>query len=346
VTVFLFLENVPMPEDNAELTMLVDMGAQIATPGRPFDGMRAGSFVDMRGTPVTFGLAELEKYVTNTRAAIEATRGESGEVVGLPIDAKNHDKGDAAGWIIDAELSGDVIRLTPRWTNLGLELIGESRQRFFSPTVDLASMTIIGGSLTNWPATRKGGKTLLRPIELEADNPTGANPMEEMLQKIMAMIEGIAAKLNPPKEEPPTEEPGEMSSAPSAADLMQAVSTALETERATVARKQAIAEFSQRIARGTSENPRGLSVDPVELSAALESADIPALQALLEKAVLVDFSESGHGGSQPTKEQLPAPIKRYLSQWVAAGKTAEAFFSVNPELGDASNFDLSEFQEK
>ena len=43
--------------------------------------------------------------------------------------------------------------------------------RFFSSTIDLGRMTILGGSLTNWPATRdvKSGRTLLRPIELSME---------------------------------------------------------------------------------------------------------------------------------------------------------------------------------
>ena len=87
--------------------------------------------------------------------------------MGFPIDASDHNKGDAAGWIIGVELVGDVIRFVPKWTEIGLELIGKGIRRMFSATINLKDKVILGGTLTNWPATRDSkGKMLLRPIEL------------------------------------------------------------------------------------------------------------------------------------------------------------------------------------
>lgn len=135
--------------------------------GRPFDGLAAGEFIDMYGRKVSFKPDELDEYAANTQAAIEATRSESGELVGLPIDTRNHDRGDAAGWIVGVEREGNKLRFTPKWTDLGLDLISRGIQRFFSATVNVVSKTVLGGTLTNWPATRdKTGKVLLRPIEL------------------------------------------------------------------------------------------------------------------------------------------------------------------------------------
>jgi len=57
----------------------------------------------------------------------------------------------------------------PQWTSLGRRLIGEKIQRYFSATLDLGKKVILGGTLTNWPATRdKTGRVLLRPIELSS----------------------------------------------------------------------------------------------------------------------------------------------------------------------------------
>lgn len=140
--------------------------------GRSFDGMIADTFYDMLGRKVTIEKSDLAKYVENTSKAIEATREEStGEVVGLPIDANNHENGDGAGWIVGVELGsnnfGEVVRITPRWTEIGLELLKKGIRRFFSPTVDIAQKIILGGSLTNWPASRNtAGVIMLRPIEL------------------------------------------------------------------------------------------------------------------------------------------------------------------------------------
>ena len=139
--------------------------------GKIFDAVVPGTFIDMLGRKVTFKKADLQKYVKNTQAAIKAATTESGEVVGLPIDARGHEKGDSAGWIVEAALDDGKVRLTPKWTEIGEELIQKGIRRFFSPTVDTGSKVILGGSLTNWPATRdKKGKIMLRPIELEVEN--------------------------------------------------------------------------------------------------------------------------------------------------------------------------------
>jgi len=156
---------------------------------KPFDGMKAGKFTSMDGRTVEFEAGDMLTYVEGTRSAIDATKSESGDVVGLPIDMRNHDHGDAAGWIVGAELMGDVIRLSAKWTQAGLDLIGAGLQRFFSPSVDLQHKAIIGGSLTNWPATRAGGKTLLRPIELSQ----GAYSFAMSSEEIGAVVEAFVA---------------------------------------------------------------------------------------------------------------------------------------------------------
>lgn len=136
--------------------------------GQPFDGLVAGTFVAMSGRKIEIPAEDLPEYLANTLGAIEATRTEGGEVVGLPIDIQNHDEDDAAGWIMDAELSDDVLRFTPKWTDVGVEALDKGIRRFFSATIDTIRKVVYGGTLTNWPATRdhETGFTLLRPIEL------------------------------------------------------------------------------------------------------------------------------------------------------------------------------------
>jgi hypothetical protein len=172
----------------------VDLAANTA---KPFDGMKAGKFTDMYGRSVEFPVAEMGAFLAGTQAAIEATKAESGEIVGLPIDMKNHEHGDAAGWIVAADLAGDVMRFTAKWTQAGLDLIGAGLQRFFSPSVDMQNKAVIGGSLTNWPATRAGGKTLLRPIELSEGVYTLALGGPEN----SAPIAEAFAQANPPAED-------------------------------------------------------------------------------------------------------------------------------------------------
>lgn len=135
---------------------------------KPFDGMVAGKFTDMHGRSVEITASDLQAIADNTNALIASTKAESGELAGLPIDEMQHNKGHAAGWLLGVELAGQVLRIIPQWTELGRELIGKKIQRYFSATIDLAKKVILGGTLTNWPATRDNatGRVLLRPIEL------------------------------------------------------------------------------------------------------------------------------------------------------------------------------------
>lgn len=161
-------------EDEAETSMVETISKFMhvelvaLADGKPFDGMTHGEFIDRRGQHIKIKKSELAEYVKNTAIAIEAARTEDGELVGLPIDSSNHDRGDAAGWIVGVELAGDVIRLIPKWTKLGLEKVGEGLRRMFSPSFSPTQKVIGGGSLTNWPASlnKKNGQMLLRPIEL------------------------------------------------------------------------------------------------------------------------------------------------------------------------------------
>ncbi|HEY4722119.1 MAG TPA: hypothetical protein VII92_09750 [Anaerolineae bacterium] len=161
------------------------------TPGKAFDGLTVVETHDMNGRSVKVEPADLAIYLKNTQAAIAAAKSATGEIVGLPIDAGatgDHDKGDAGGWIVGAELAGNVLRLIPKWTELGVELITKSIRRFFSATVDVENKVILGGTLTNWPAVRDAqGKMLLRPIELSKS----LYELAEAAQMDQAMMDSI-----------------------------------------------------------------------------------------------------------------------------------------------------------
>lgn len=149
------------------------------TPGKPFDGLMVGKWTDMYGQEVTVTPELIKALIPNTKEEIASRVDEQGQVVGLPIDASKHDKGDGAGWIIDCNEEDQRVRVTANWTELGVEKIGKGILRFFSATIDMARKVILGGTLTNWPAV-KG----LRAIELveypgiwrlEAEVPTEIN---------------------------------------------------------------------------------------------------------------------------------------------------------------------------
>lgn len=148
---------------------------------KEIDGVSVGTFTDFSGRRITFTEDQLKKMVKNTLPVIESTKTESGELVGLPIDVWGHDQGDGAGWIKNMTYNADrkVITLSPKWNQKGVDLIKENVRRFFSPTIDLLNNIVMGGTLTNWPATRDGktGEIKLRPIELS----TGVYGMADLI---------------------------------------------------------------------------------------------------------------------------------------------------------------------
>lgn len=153
--------------------LLAELGDGDLVKGKPIDALVAGTFVDMMGRRFEFTEEELAEYADNTQALIEDTATEDGEIVGIPIDPGGHEEGDgAAGWIkgafLDDRGGSPVVKFQVEWTEIGVDLIGKNKKRYFSGTIDTLRKVIKGGSLTNWPATRdiETGHILLAPVQL------------------------------------------------------------------------------------------------------------------------------------------------------------------------------------
>lgn len=140
---------------------------------KPFDGLAAGVFTSMSGRRVVIKPDDLPEYLANTQRALESTRDSQGNIVGFPIDTDAHNGEGGAGWITNVSMSPDgraVLQYGPRWTETGRDLIESDTRRFFSSTIDVKNKVIVGGTLTNYPATRlESGEILLKPIELSMD---------------------------------------------------------------------------------------------------------------------------------------------------------------------------------
>jgi hypothetical protein len=339
---------------------------------RPFDGMAHGQFRDMYGRQIAIGKADLREYVTNTLENLSATKTEAGELVGLPIDARGHDKGDSAGWIKMVSLSdsGDVVRFTPQWTDIGRDLIGSNVRRFFSPTLDLENKVILGGSLTNWPATRnEKGKILLRPIEMSEDIQTvdeTETPFVFILDAVKSVVSDVVSGLlnkqpdnaNLEREKPMGEENKnvelsgpeielEISKRAEARAVELAQGMAVDMAAKIVAdekHKAHVAELSaELVGKGfpvTAEELQGFLSDLSE-EAAQKAESI--LKAVTEKG-LIDFSEAGHGREEHGNQPVPDWAKPILTAWLSSGNSMEEFFTANAsELGVMSDYNLQEF---
>lgn len=330
-----------------------------------FDGLAAGSFTDMRGKRVTFNADDLPLYISNTQGVLESTRTEKGELVGLPIDMDGHDHKGGAGWITGFQLDQQrgVIRFIPNWTEDGKDLIAGNKRRYFSPTVDPTQKVILGGALTNYPASRDANYRMkLRPIELseqiqeiDMENTFSWEKLSEFADKLVDAIKG--RKAEPAPEQPKENDMPELT----LAEFMQTPEAIAELERRTNERaaallqaeqlKNKVADFSKRI---TSGEAYGLAMKAEELTAAIlalpEAEKVLDLVEKLANAKIANFQEKGSGGHKEEESKggkLPEEIKPLVQKWVEAGKDAAEFFTVNPELGmNAAEYDLSEFKQE
>ncbi len=350
---------------------------------KAMDGLSAGKFTSMWGDEVEFKAEDLEKYATNTKRVIDSTKTESGEIVGLPIDMDMHDHRGGAGWIKDVivDMERKILRFMVEWTDAGAEVIRTNVRRFFSPSTDVENQIVLGGSLTNWPATRdaRSGRILLRPIELsqsmkEIDMPktleeleTGQTALTASVANLMTLMTDVNAKLTELSKQAPAGDPDKTKLDPdrinpellellgNGAGLEELGAKATEIAQDAVKaekRKHKIVEFAARIAGGTKAKPFGLKVRPADLVALLVS--LPdnkgdAVMKILDQSLdaAIDFAQHGFDGDGfLNKPELPEPFKKYAQEFCASGSSITEFFKQNPEVGKMDDFNLAEFAQK
>lgn len=344
---------------------------------RPFDGMSVGNFKTAEGA-VSIEGDELDDYLKNTKEVLESTRTEGGEIVGLPIDMDGHDHKGGAGWIVDVVREGDLLRFIPKWTEAGQQLIREGVRRFFSPSFDPEQKVIIGGSMTNYPASRDERRRIkLRPVELsetlfvpeyEAD--------DSFFTKLSDTFDGFFTKWSSFSKARPTDDKNTTeggSTMPTEKELAELAAKAdtpeglaelndyINKQRdARVAelldaqtRSQHIAELADTLVGGSKENPKGLPVEKKALVAFLseltpeqQKQAETILSAIVEKG-FIDFEEKGHSAEIDGEATLPDWAAPLLQDVLDNGGTMEDFFKANAdELGEQKSYDLSMFKVK
>lgn len=182
------------------IELSLNVGALVPGIKSEVDCLSVGVLWDMFKREVTILESELQSYISGTLEAIERTRTSKGEIVGLPIDNMNHNREESCGRIINVKLGkgpigNSIIIAEVLWNDVGLDLIKSNKVRGFSATVNIRDRIILGGSLTNWPATvDQTGKLLLRPVELSQSS-NGDNGMtpEEIEQIIKTRLEEMVA---------------------------------------------------------------------------------------------------------------------------------------------------------
>jgi hypothetical protein len=358
------------------------IGAETMVSGTPFLGFVEGEFVDALGRPVTVSGKDIETYLANTLALIKDTVDNSGKITGIPIDALNHERGNAAGWITDVSMGErngrKGIIFHPIWTKLGVELVGGGLQKFFSATFDDENVVVVGGTLTNYPASRDEKRHIVNePITLtEADDNEG-----ELYAKVEKMFMGMLNKLFNRKAKPKPkkgvfmdndlkvpktideliqllgeneDEGGQQISI----DLAEMVDSAA-TEKAKVLLKESLAETERKakvsslvkeMTEGEGEAAFALGVNPKDLEAFLLSMDedqfslaVTTLTQIKEKGI-IDFSENG---SNDKGKGDKTPLPDYV-QMKLRNKELELSDLSNPilGLGDLKEYDLAEWEKE
>jgi hypothetical protein len=348
------------------------------------DGLAVGQFVSMNGKPVEFRDHEFEEYVKNTQKIIDSTKTTDGRVVGLPIDMNSHDHQGGAGWIVGMKVNRarKIIEFAIDWTDQGRKVVADNIRRFFSPSVNPLKKVILGGSLTNNPATRDTatGKYLLRPIELSAQinvyqkenemaEPTELEKKVDQLTKDLtalattnkaltdtnALLTKRLKALDPEGDE---EVSPEMLDFISSVDGAERIGEEAKLMAAKIVRREQrkteVRDFAAQVMGGTADKPFGVPVKASELAAVLLS--MPDRNRIFMQNVImklydgaIDFARHGSGGlggGAFAGKQVPAAYRQTLKVWVDAGREAKDWFTevaADLGLGEANDYNLSEF---
>lgn len=318
--------------------------------GKPFVGLAAGVFTDMYGREVVFVAEKMPAFQRNTQRLIEKYLAKG--MPGLPIDARNHDKGEAAGWLTAAALGKTedgvpALQFSPRWTELGVGLISGQQVVNFSPTVDMKRESVVGGSLTNWAATVDAdGVPIFRAIELSQSpilKEEKTMEKEELLdllkQERQELIAELAAAFGVDR----------ATDTRSLHELIEKQSSArMEQKLAAFQREQRLTELATQLVNGNSEHLFGLPARADDL--ARELLKMPAelvgfwqnLLTTIATGGLTDFRELGHGKIAIHKKSLPD----YIAADLRSGTLQLADLSSSimaPFVGDLNQYDLTEF---
>jgi len=342
--------------------------------GKWIDGLVMGEF-DNGWQQFEITAEDLAEIAANTKSNLEATKDSEGNVVGFAIDSNGHNHGEAAGWIVDVRIEDGVLQLLPKWTALGVEQISESKTRYFSAEIDLKANVLLGGSLTNWPATRdEEEKILLRPVELSEN---------KFLSTIKTWIDGLSGRFDkielalPAKGEQSmktkldlatltTEDLAELGlmalekqmgvqldskldpAARLEAGIAQLAESRVTTMLKAAERKKEIATLSAKLTEGESGAGLPLTRERMEnfLSRITDEELLKEATAIFEAIVekgLVAFSTNGSGAELEGKTPLP---ERYALMLDKGELTLTDLENPALALGDLMNYDLSKWTEK
>ena len=343
---------------HAELAQQAQRGelVALAQPAQLADGagtlkiqvLRPGAFVDMNGLDVLIQESDIETYVANSNAALQAEQ--IPVEIGHPYDAG----APAAAWYTKfySEMVDGILWACAEieLTALGTQALTDKLYKYFSGNLDLGLKKIVGGGFVNRPAV-SGQQPIgalsayLTPRATDlAPNPTtegGDNkPMDEQQTQMQAQLAEAIEKARAEERAALVQQQ---------ADFEAQLAAARADERARVLAEQKRAQDIRELAGALTSGPRALWHKPADLEALLgkltdeDRALVGDLLKEIQTKGLVDLGEHGTAQGNAALAALPGFAQRALGAWMEKDGTIAEFFAVNPELGTADQYDLTAF---
>jgi hypothetical protein len=324
---------------HAQLNIISEVALSADGAARPIHILRTGTFTSGNGFTFTFERDHLETIVSNFTAGKRRR----------PPITERHDYGRAVGRLERVWCEGDNLYAQPKWNKAGVDLLANEVYDGFSCEVSGMgeSPTLIGGSLTNYPAVDGLQTVTLEAPALHAAGGPRAD-MQPHTQEIPHMAE----------ETPIMPAPAQLADA--SAEVQAVVSqmrAQFDAERALVL-EQARAEFqrqlqaereqyalvtyAQHVTTATFQRQHALPIEADALTAflaGLSTAQRETAQGLFNRildAGLVSFEEIGNGSDAPEAPSVAAQFEAAVQAKVAGGMSRyaaiQAIGKEKPEL--------------
>jgi phage I-like protein len=269
------------------------------------EAIRTGQFTDMNGKPITIDIALLDALVENF------ANNKAGQEI--PIDL-NHERKEAAGWLLGVRRLNNSLFVAPNWNELGLSMVHSKQYRYVSCTIDLVEKYLLSVSLTNFPAVNN-----MRPIELSRMNEGASSSLIVLFQK---PEESMAKDVNvkPTEEKVP---PAESESKTPPAELSASATPATPVTKSDIPnRDEVVAQFRQQADAEIASIRKQLNDLLGDLQAQRQAAVADFMSQVRTERQIAEFSERVTSTGKHAIPAKPADVAAVLSALPAANREA------------------------
>ncbi len=270
------------------------------------EAIRTGQFTDMNGKPVTIDISLLDALVENF------ANNKAGQEI--PIDL-NHERKEAAGWLLGVRRLNNSLFVAPNWNELGLSMVHSKQYRYVSCTIDLVEKYLLSVSLTNFPAVNN-----MRPIELSRMNEGASSSLIVLFQK---PEESMAKDVNVKPTEEKVVPPAESESKTPPAELSASATPATPVVKSDIPnRDEVVAQFRQQADAEIASIRKQLNDLLGDLQAQRQAAVADFMSQVRTERQIAEFSERVTSTGKHAIPAKPADVAAVLSALPAANREA------------------------